>query len=516
MMLGCGRSRKALLQLGQQVRLVSTDLAKTSVQTQPVALPGPDPKEYTRKGFLQSLFGTGNPSRITVVPSEELPGVVIPSSFTPAVQTPPTQITTLPNGFRIASEDTWGPSASMGLYVSSGSIYETPDNTGITHLMEYMAFKGTMHRTHFRVVQEITSIGANTIAAASRDQIAYNIECVKVHIPHALEILCDTVFQPELNKWETEDSLMKCRDDVYKIYESNPVAVLTEELHAAAYRGPLGRPFMCPKDATYNFNTVREYFNQNYSPDRMVLAGAGIPHDQLVELVSPMANTLSAPLEKVQVAGSEYVGGEVRTSASGGLAHGVLAFECEGWKNFKATVINTVIQFLLGGGGSFSSGGPGKGIHSRLYVQVLARYDWMENCTSFSHVYDDTGLLGIQCSGNPFKAAEMVDVMCQEMTKLATTPPSTEEVERAKKAATSTVVSALENKSIVAEDIGRSLLTYGKRNSIEEIIEEINKITPADIQKTITTMMKKPPTLGIYSSEMNQVPRYHQILSRFG
>eukprot|EP01026_Neomeris_dumetosa_P018337 TRINITY_DN1717_c0_g2_i1.p1 TRINITY_DN1717_c0_g2~~TRINITY_DN1717_c0_g2_i1.p1 ORF type:complete len:576 (+),score=57.17 TRINITY_DN1717_c0_g2_i1:180-1730(+) len=504
-----------LFNLNRIVRQVCSTAPAIIKEEGSVALPGPSPKEYTRTGFLQSLLGS-NPGRITVEPSKPLPGLVVPGSFMPAPQTPPTLVTTLPNGFRIASEDTWGPSASLGLYVSSGSMFEGPHNAGSSHLMEYIAFKGTKHRTHFRVVQEIMTIGASTSATASRDQIAYNIECIKVHIPHALEVLCDCVFNPELNKWETEESMKKITEDINKVFENNPMVILTEDVHAAAYKGPLGRSFMLPKGATLDHNILREYFETHYTPDRMVLACAGIPHDQLVELVSPMANTMDTPLQKIESLPSEYIGGEVRTSAPSGLAHGVLAFECEGWKNLKATVANTILQFLLGGGGSFSSGGPGKGIHSRLYVEVLARYEWMQNCNSFSHVYDDTGLLGIQCSANPAYAKDMVDVMCNEMIKLAAAPPAIEEVERAKKAAACTVISALENKGIVAEDIGRSLLTYGKRNSIEEICQEISKITPKDIQNTAAVMIKKPPTLGVVAAEINQVPRYHQIQSRFG
>ena len=56
------------------------------------------------------------------------------------------------------------------------------------------------------------------------------------------------------------------------------------------------------------------------------------------------------------------------------------------------------LQTLLGGGGSFSAGGPGKGMYSRLYTNVLNQYGWVESCVSFNHSYTDSGLFGISAS----------------------------------------------------------------------------------------------------------------------
>ena len=56
---------------------------------------------------------------------------------------------------------------------------------------------------------------------------------------------------------------------------------------------------------------------------------------------------------------------------------------------------------LLGGGGSFSAGGPGKGMYSRLYLNVLNRHHWMYSATAFNHSYSDSGIFCINASSNP-------------------------------------------------------------------------------------------------------------------
>jgi mitochondrial-processing peptidase subunit alpha len=74
----------------------------------------------------------------------------------------------------------------------------------------------------------------------------------------------------------------------------------------------------------------------------------------------------------------------------------------------------TVLTYLLGGGSSFSSGGPGKGMHSRLYTRVLNHYGWVHSCSSYSNTFNTSGLVGVQAASEPARASTMLDVMCGE------------------------------------------------------------------------------------------------------
>jgi processing peptidase subunit alpha len=78
-----------------------------------------------------------------------------------------------------------------------------------------------------------------------------------------------------------------------------------------------------------------------------------------------------------------------------------------------------VLNMMLGGGGSFSAGGPGKGMYTRLYTNVLNRYHWMYSATAYNHAYSDTGLLCIHASAPPNHVKEMVEVVVKEMVNMA-------------------------------------------------------------------------------------------------
>ena len=82
------------------------------------------------------------------------------------------------------------------------------------------------------------------------------------------------------------------------------------------------------------------------------------------------------------------------------LSHVSIGFESVSY-NEPDFFAFAVLNMLLGGGGSFSAGGPGKGMYSRLYLNVLNRHHWMYSATAYNHSYADSGIFCINASSNP-------------------------------------------------------------------------------------------------------------------
>jgi mitochondrial-processing peptidase subunit alpha len=97
-----------------------------------------------------------------------------------------------------------GPSACIGFFVDSGSIYESGETTGVSHLLERMAFKDTKHRSHLNIVSELELAGGNVGASASREQMVYSYDTLKGYMPEALEILIDCMRNPLFLQEEVE------------------------------------------------------------------------------------------------------------------------------------------------------------------------------------------------------------------------------------------------------------------------------------------------------------------------
>ncbi|GMF06149.1 unnamed protein product [Ambrosiozyma monospora] len=120
---------------------------------------------------------------------------------------------------------------------------------------------------------------------------------------------------------------------------------------------------------------------------------------------------------------------------------------------------------LIGGGGSFSAGGPGKGMYSRAYTRILNQYGFIESCKSFIHNYTDDGLFGLSLSCIPQANKVMGELIGYEFSLLmdhnvGNGGLSEKEVARAKNQLKSSLIMNLESKMVQLEDSGRQLQIF--------------------------------------------------------
>ncbi|OMO91551.1 hypothetical protein COLO4_18276 [Corchorus olitorius] len=466
-------------------------------------------------GFFGWLLGRQS----TSIPPLDfpLPGVGLPPSLPDYVEPGKTKITTLPNGIKIASETSANPAASIGLYVDCGSIYESPASFGVTHLLERMAFKSTMNRSHLRVVREVEAIGGNVHAAVSREQIGYTFDALKSYVPQMVELLVDSVRNPVFLDWEVKEQLQKMKEEIAEAAE-NPRGLVLEGIHSAGYSGALANPLLAPESAVNTLNSaiLEDFIAENFTASRMVLAASGVEHEELLSVAEPLLSDLPN-IPRPKEPQSVYTGGEYRCQAgSGDETHFALAFELPGgWHNEKEAMTLTVLQILMGGGGSFSAGGPGKGMYSRLYVRVLNEYPLVQSFSAFSSIYNHTALFGIEATTVSDFAPEAIDVAVKELIALATPREvDQKQLDRAKKSTKSAILMNLESRMVASEDIGKQVLTYGERKPVEHFLKSIDEITLKDVSDLAKKLLSSPLTMASYGN-VNNVPSYHTVSTKF-
>ncbi|KAK8568647.1 hypothetical protein V6N13_106548 [Hibiscus sabdariffa] len=466
-------------------------------------------------GLLSWL--TGSQSKSIPPLDFPLPGVVLPPSLPDYVEPGKTKITTLPNGIKVASETSPSPSASIGLYIDCGSIYESPASFGVSHLLERMAFKSTTNRSHLRIVREVEAIGGNVNAAVSREQIGYTFDALKTYVPEMVELLVDCVRNPAFLDWEVNEQLQKVKEEIAEA-ANNPHGLLLEAIHSAGYSGALANPLLAPESAVnlLNSTVLEDFVVENFTASRMVLAATGVEHEELLSVAEPLLSDLPN-IPRAQEPKSVYTGGDYRCQAdSGDLTHFALAFELPGgWHNEKEAIILTVLQILMGGGGSFSSGGPGKGMYSRLYLRVLNQYPQVQSFSAFNSIYNHTGLFGIQATTGSDFVPSAIDVAVKELIAVAT-PGQVEqkELDRAKQSTKSAILMNLESRAVASEDIGKQILTYGERKPVEHFLKVVDEITPKDISSVAEKLLSSNLTMASYGNVIN-VPRYDSVSSKF-
>lgn len=174
---------------------------------------------------------------------------------------PATEVTTLPNGLRVASEGAHGETATVGVWIGAGSRYETAENNGAAHFLEHMAFKGTAKRTQQQLELEIENMGGHLNAYTSREQTVYYAKVFKKDVPRALDILSDILQNSKLDEQAIErerDVILREMEEVNKQFEE----VIFDRLHETAYMGNgLGRTILGPIE---NVRDVVRYIRSGF------------------------------------------------------------------------------------------------------------------------------------------------------------------------------------------------------------------------------------------------------------
>src|SRR6202030_1616798 len=136
--------------------------------------------------------------------------------------------TVLPNGVRVVTERMpHVRSVSVGLWIGTGSREELPHETGLSHFVEHMVFKGTKHRTAEQIARSVDSIGGGLGAFTSKELVSYNVKVLHEHLPEAFDVVADLVrnplFEPkDIEKEKTvilEELKMEVDNAEYLIHE---------------------------------------------------------------------------------------------------------------------------------------------------------------------------------------------------------------------------------------------------------------------------------------------------------
>lgn len=243
---------------------------------------------------------------------------VAPSFPDYVLRAPTTDVTSLPNGLRVASETVQGSeTATVGVWIDAGSRYETAENNGVAHFLEHLTFKGTQKRTQHQLEVEIENMGGHLNAYTSREQTVYFAKVFKSHIGKAVEILSDILLKSKLDEAAIERERDVILREMSEINKSQEELVL-DHLHAAAYQGTgLGRTILGPVENIQSLkrSDLVAYIQQHYTAPRMVVAAAGaVDHKQLCDLAAEHFGALpTAPKDGLQVSfdpalftGSDY------------------------------------------------------------------------------------------------------------------------------------------------------------------------------------------------------------------
>lgn len=397
----------------------------------------------------------------------------------------------LPNGMTVASEVIPGTrTATVGIWINAGSRTDSPKESGTAHFLEHLTFKGTKNRSQHVLELEIENLGSSICAYTSRENTVYHIKSLSKNLDQSMDMLSDLLTNSKLEPRAIENErsvILQESDEVDKMHDE----VVFDHLHAVAFKNQdLGRTILGPREKikTINRSAILDYIKTNYKGDRMVCVGVGdVDHEKLVDLTKKYFNRIEKSEVPFQQNGGDlplFYGDDIRIQDdSMPTTHVALAVEGPSWSApdfYVASVANNIV------GAWDRSMGSGKDSPSPLAVAVATRGPGntpiANSYMAYTTSYADTGLMGVYFVAEAdMDLSLIVEEIQKEWARLRNGDFSEAAVERAKAQCKAGFVLALDDSTVLAEDIGRQLVNTGIRLSPEEVFDRVDCITKQDV-----------------------------------
>ena len=377
------------------------------------------------------------------------------------------EVTRLPSGLTIVTDSMPHlQTASLGVWVGSGSRDEEPNEHGISHLLEHMAFKGTKRRSARQIAEEIEQVGGDLNAATSSETTAYFASVLKTDMPLAVDVLSDILANPTFDPAELKREQNVIVQEI-GASEDNPDDLVFDYLQSTAFPNqPIGRPILGTRETVCSFKEqdLRAYLARNYrGPDMVVAATGAIEHGAVVAEVERRFGQFNGPAAPVPQPAS-FGGGTKLEARDLEQVHIALALEGLAQKHADYFSLQ-VFTIILGGGMS-----------SRLFQEVREKRGLCYTISAFHAPYADTGMFGIYAGTDSADVKELMKVVVDE-TAAAAGSITEAEVNRAKAQIKVSLLMALESSGARARQLASQILTYGRPLPIEEIVSRIESVT---------------------------------------
>ena len=415
------------------------------------------------------------------------------------------QITVLPNGLRVVSEERPGLlTAAVGVWVDAGSRHETAAQNGISHMLEHMAFKGTERRSALAIAQEIEDVGGYLNAYTSREQTAYYARVLKDDVPLAIDILADILQHSVFDAAELQREQEVIVQEIGQSLDT-PEDIIFDYLQETAYPDqPVGRSILGTPEHVRGFDksALNGYLATHYHAPSMVLAAVGaIDHKRLVELAEEAFGALP-PSRPRAVAPGLFASGERRVTKELEQAHVTFALPGVTYGDPDYYVAQ-VFSNALGGGMS-----------SRLFQEVREKRGLCYSIYSYVNAYADTGLMGVYAGTGPESLTELMPVVIGEIGAMAGAT-SVAETERAKAQLKAGVLMGMESSTARCEQLARQLLVHGRLIPADEIIGRVDAIDAAAVGRFAGRVGSGGAPALAAVGPVESLPAFDAIAARF-
>ena len=374
----------------------------------------------------------------------------------------------------------------MGCHILWGSRHEPSDMHGAAHLIEHMVFKGTQNRTAYEIVRDIESVGAELSAATGREMTSYTIQALKKDIPLCLDVLMDLCFKAKF----TEEELLKEKQVVL-----SEIAMGKENLEESVFdfafeeifqENPLSHPITGSEESVIGISLeeLKSLYTQIYQPQNFVVTAAGdLDHEEFKRIIEQeiTLNTNGLDHKPPSVDEGKFFSFQRFFEKESEQAHILINFPAP-----KFSAENRIAAYFI----NTALGG---GMTSLLFQRIREDLGLGYTVYSLLQCFLKEGVMSIYLATNPSKALEALSEVLGLIKSLISTGFNEEQFKLYKTQLLSETLMAEDDLDSRMQSLAINELVYGEARSVEQVVEEIEKLSLADVNAYLNTYMNTEP-----------------------
>lgn len=403
----------------------------------------------------------------------------------------------LDNGIRVVGESLNNyRSVSLGVWIGTGSVCEEDGQRGMSHFIEHMVFKGTNRRTAHQVATEMDGIGGSMNAFTAKECTCFYAKVLDEHIETAADVLSDIVRNPKLDEGDIEKEKGVVCEEIL-MTEDSPEDLVHEALCAEYYgEDAIAKPILGTQDSVRAFTRqgIQQYMRRFYNPNNMVIACAGnISKGRLMEVAGKYfgggsGGEKNSAGKSTPAAGRRFKAIE-KDIEQVHICLGMPGYAIETAGQYPLIVLNNAL------GGSMSS---------RLFQKIREEKGLAYTVYSYPSAYSTTGYFALYAGTGEKQAAQVVELMLEELGAIKKGGLSKEEFIRSKEQLKGSFVLGQESTSSRASAIGKSALLKDKLYSDDEILNKIDSVTMDDIMEILPHVADFDNITGAFVGRMTK------------
>jgi predicted Zn-dependent peptidase len=379
-------------------------------------------------------------------------------------------------------------SVSVGLFLRSGARHEPIEQSGISHFIEHMLFKGTEHRSAQEIAFETDSLGGTLDAFTSHEVAGYSLKALDEHLPRAFDLVADIISSPLFHPKEIAKERQVIIEEI-KMTEDAPEELATELFLSNFWPNHRLGISISGNEASIEGLTrddLHSYWQKVYTPANVVVAAAGrLEHATLVDLTEQTLGKLTeSGFQQDQTSPVSAAPIVIHPKDHLEQVQIILGTECPSLsskEHFPLIVMNTIL---------------GGGVSSRLFMTIREEHGLAYHIESAPLMFTDTGLFAIHAATSPQKAESLLDLTIAELRRLKEEPAPMDELVRTRELAKASMMLSLESSSARMSHLARNEIFFSRQFAHDEILREIEAVSAEDVQR-VANLIFQPEHLAL-------------------